>query len=124
VAEATRASLSLLRREGWRRQRLVELIGRFRLGAEALGLPLIPSFTPIQPIVAGSARRALAWSRFLEERGILVSAIRPPTVPEGSARLRITLSAAHGDSDLERLLTALAELSAAEGGEGQPGSGQ
>jgi 8-amino-7-oxononanoate synthase len=68
------------------------------------------SLTPIQPLLAGSAERALAWSRQLEERGVLVTPIRPPTVPEGSARLRITLSAAHGDDQLERLLAALAEL--------------
>lgn len=110
LAEATRMSLKLVRREGWRRQRLQTLIQRFRQGVESLGLPLLPSQTPIQPIVAGSAQRALAWSQALEARGIWVVPIRPPTVPEGSARLRITLSAAHEDEDLERLLNALAAL--------------
>jgi 8-amino-7-oxononanoate synthase len=110
VAAATRASLALVRREGWRRERLAALVGRFRRGAEALGLPLLASSTPIQPIVAGSAERALAWSRCLEAQGVLVSAIRPPTVPRGSARLRVTLSAAHSDRDLDDLLTALAVL--------------
>ncbi len=110
VAEATRASLRIARQESWRRERLRELIDRFREGAEALGLPLMDSPTPIQPILAGSAERALAWSRQLEERGILVSAIRPPTVPEGSARLRITFSAKHTDRHLQRLLSALATL--------------
>jgi 8-amino-7-oxononanoate synthase len=110
VAEASRASLSLVRRDDWRRVRLSELVGRFRSAAAELGLPLMDSFTPIQPVVAGSAERALAWSRTLEERGILVSAIRPPTVPEGSARLRVTFSAAHSDLDVERLLDALSEL--------------
>ena len=110
LAEATRMSLKLVRREGWRRQRLQTLIQRFRQGVESLGLPLLPSQTPIQPIVAGSAQRALAWSQALEARGIWVVPIRPPTVPEGSARLRITLSAAHEDADLERLLNALAAL--------------
>lgn len=110
VAEATRSSLRLVRKEGWRRERLGELIARFRERVAELGLPLMPSETPIQPILAGSSEQALAWSRILEERGLLVSAIRPPTVPEGGARLRITLSAAHSDRQLQRLLDALALL--------------
>ncbi len=110
LAAATRASLALARREEWRRERLRELIQTFRRGAEQLGLPLMPSATPIQPILAGTAERALAWSQALEARGILVTAIRPPTVPEGSARLRVTLCALHTDQDLEALLAALAEL--------------
>jgi 8-amino-7-oxononanoate synthase len=110
VAEATRASLTIARRESWRRERLADLVGRFRKGAEDLGLPLLDSPTPIQPILAGTAERAIAWGRHLEGKGILVSPIRPPTVPEGSARLRVTFSAAHTNADLDRLLTALADL--------------
>jgi 8-amino-7-oxononanoate synthase len=110
VAEATRASLALARRDDWRRERLFELVRHFRSAAGEIGLPLMDSVTPIQPVVAGSAERVLNWSRFLEKRGILVSAIRPPTVPEGSARLRVTLTAAHSDQDLNRLLDALSEL--------------
>ena len=112
VAEATRAALQLVQgQEGAaRRQRLRELIDSFRRGAEALALPLLPSRTPIQPLLAGSAERALAWSAALERQGFLVTAIRPPTVPEGSARLRITLSAAHTPAQVERLLEALAGL--------------
>lgn len=110
VAEATRESLRIARRESWRRERLQALIARFRAGAEQLGLPLMDSPTPIQPLVAGSAEQALRWSRGLEERGILVSAIRPPTVPEGSARLRVTFSAAHEEADVDRLLQALGNL--------------
>ncbi len=110
VAEATRASLRIARQEPMRRVRLQRLIARFRVEAEALGLPLMDSSTPIQPILAGSAERALAWSRQLEAQGILVSAIRPPTVPAGSARLRITFCAYHTDEHLERLLAALATL--------------
>jgi 8-amino-7-oxononanoate synthase len=110
VAVATRTSLRIARQESWRRERLRELIARFRTGAESIGLPLMDSPTPIQPILAGSAEQALAWSRQLEAEGILVSAIRPPTVPEGSARLRITFSANHTNRHLERLLKALAEL--------------
>jgi len=111
LAAATRASLRLAQQEGWRRQRLRELVQRFRTGAAQLGLPLLNSQTPIQPIVAGTAERAQAWSRQLEQEGILVTAIRPPTVPDGSARLRVTLSAAHTDAQLERLLDALSRLS-------------
>ena len=110
VAEATRASLRIARQESWRRERLLQLVSRFREGATALGLPLMDAETPIQPVLAGSARQALAWSGQLEEQGILVSAIRPPTVPEGSARLRITFSANHTERHLDRLLAALASL--------------
>ena len=110
LAEATRASLEILRAEEWRRERLARLVARFRRGAEERGFELPPSVTPIQPLIAGEARTALAWSRLLEEQGILVTAIRPPTVPEGSARLRVTLSAAHEDRDLDQLLVALESL--------------
>ena len=110
LAAATRVSLALARREDWRRERLATLIGRLRAGAAQLGLPLADSPTPIQPLLAGSTERALAWSRALACVGLLVTAIRPPTVPAGTARLRITLSAAHTDADLARLLDALAGL--------------
>lgn len=111
LAEATRASLRLVQAADDRRQWLRELIALFRAGAEALGLPLMPSETPIQPLLAGTSARALAWGAALEQQGILVSAIRPPTVPEGSARLRITLSAAHSRQQVERLLGAMEALS-------------
>ena len=110
LAEATLRSLEIVQTEGWRRARLRELVARFRREAEALVLPLIPSETPIQPLVAGSAERALRWSRHLEARGLLVTPIRPPTVPEGTARLRITFSALHEDRHLDRLLEALEAL--------------
>ena len=110
VAEATRASLRLVIDERWRRERLQQLIRRFRLAVGQLGLPLMDSRTPIQPLLAGTSEQALAWSGELEQQGILVSAIRPPTVPEGGARLRVTLSAAHSDAQLDRLLDALASL--------------
>ncbi len=115
VAEATRASLRIARDEQWRRDHLSHLIARFRKGAEQLGLPLMPSETPIQPIVAGESSRALAWSELLEQKGILVSAIRPPTVPDGSSRLRVTLSASHSEQDVDRLLDALDGLSREDG---------
>jgi 8-amino-7-oxononanoate synthase len=110
IAVATRESLRIARRESWRRERLQAHVARFRAGAAELGLPLMDSPTPIQPLVAGSAERALRWSRALEASGLLVSAIRPPTVPDGSARLRITFSAAHEEADVERLLAVLAGL--------------
>ncbi|MBL3528780.1 MAG: 8-amino-7-oxononanoate synthase [gamma proteobacterium endosymbiont of Lamellibrachia anaximandri] len=110
LAEATLVSLQIAQEESWRRERLQKLIARFREQVAGFGLSLMASETPIQPIVAGSAGRALAWSRHLEAQGVLVSAIRPPTVPEGSARLRITLSASHSYAQLERLLEVLAEL--------------
>jgi 8-amino-7-oxononanoate synthase len=110
LAEASRVSLRIARQESWRREHLQSLVQRFRVAAKQLGLPLLDSNTPIQPILAGSAQRALEWSRRLQEQGILASAIRPPTVPEGSARLRITLSARHTEQQFERLLEALSNL--------------
>ncbi|UHD16752.1 8-amino-7-oxononanoate synthase [Thiocapsa bogorovii] len=110
LAEATRTSLALARREDWRREHLQALITRFRAGANQLGLPLSESPTPIQPLIAGSSHQALAWAAQLESRGILVGAIRPPTVPEGSARLRVCLSAAHTETMVDRLLDALGAL--------------
>lgn len=109
VAAATRASLRLIREEEWRREKLRELIAKFREGAKALGLEPASSDTPIQPLLLGDNERALAWSRYLQEEGCLVGAIRPPTVPVGSARLRITFSAAHDVVDVEALLRALAQ---------------
>jgi 8-amino-7-oxononanoate synthase len=85
------------------------LIKRFRDGAQVIGLELMDSATPIQPIVIGDSGRAMQLSQMLRERGLLVTAIRPPTVPAGSARLRVTLSAAHSVEQVDRLLSALAE---------------
>lgn len=109
VACATLKSLELLRTESWRREHLNKLIARFREGAAAIGLTLMDSATPIQPILIGDSARALRLSALLRARGLLVTAIRPPTVPAGSARLRVTLSAAHSEAQLELLLHALAE---------------
>ncbi|MHC6223613.1 8-amino-7-oxononanoate synthase [Pseudomonas sp. X10] len=109
LACATLKSLELLRGEHWRRERLAALIQQFRRGAEQIGLQLMDSQTPIQPIVIGDSARALRLSQLLRERGLLVTAIRPPTVPAGSARLRVTLSAAHSEAQVQLLLNALAE---------------
>lgn len=109
LACATLKSLELLRSEHWRREHLAALIGRFREGAASIGLTLMASDTAIQPILIGDSGRAMALSQALRERGLLVSAIRPPTVPAGSARLRVTLSAAHEPAQVDRLLEALAQ---------------
>jgi len=112
LAEATRTSLRLLQNGDDRREQLATLIRRFRDGAAQLGLQLMASETPIQPIVMGEAARAIAISEALLQRGILVTAIRPPTVPAGSARLRVTLSAVHSEAQVDRLLDALGEVAA------------
>ena len=108
VAAAARAALRIARKESWRRFKLTALTARFRRGAQQLGLPLMDSNTPIQPLLIGANAAALAASRALEERGFLVAAIRPPTVPEGRARLRVTLCAEHSEAQVDALLEALA----------------
>ena len=110
IAVATRASLRLVREESWRRAHLAALIARFRAGAARLGLALASSSTPIQPLILGDTERAVAAAAHLRASGILVPAIRPPTVPRGAARLRITLSAAHEEAQVDRLLHALSSL--------------
>ncbi|MDI5934076.1 8-amino-7-oxononanoate synthase [Halomonas kalidii] len=112
VAAATLEALDILAVEPERRTRLASLIRRFRAEAARLGLPLADSDTPIQPLVLGDSERVMRWAGRLSERGLLVGAIREPTVPRGQARLRITLSAAHTDADLDALLEALAALQA------------
>ncbi len=110
IAEATRASLKLLQQEDWRREKLNHLITRFQSGCAQLGLPLMDSPTPIQPLMVGESDRAMAISAALEAKGIFIGAIRPPTVPQGEARLRVTLSATHTDEQLDRLLDALSDV--------------
>ena len=107
LAVATLASLAIARAEAWRRDRLEALIERFRQGAARLGFDLPDSTSPIQPLIVGDPQATLELSRGLEERGCLCTAIRPPSVPEGTSRLRITLTAAHTDADVNRLLDAL-----------------
>ena len=108
LAVAARTALAILREEPEHRQRLHTHIALFREGARAQGLPVLPSDTAIQPIILGSAEAALEASRQLAEQGWLVRAIRPPTVPQGTARLRITLSARHETAQIEQLIEALA----------------
>ena len=111
VAHATRTSLRLIREEDWRRTHLHQLITRLRHGLARFDLPLpAAAHTPIQPLMVGDPARALSISRALLQRGLLIPAIRPPTVPKGGARLRITLSAAHDAAHVDRLLEELGRL--------------
>ncbi|NOQ81164.1 MAG: 8-amino-7-oxononanoate synthase [Methylophaga sp.] len=107
IAAATLASLKLVEEENWRREKLQSLISQFRTGAKELGLNVMDSLTPIQPVLIGDDQKAIKIGKALEEKGILVGVIRPPTVPEGSARLRITFSANHSEQDVSQLLDAL-----------------
>jgi 8-amino-7-oxononanoate synthase len=110
IAEATRASLQLIIAENWRREKLTALVKQFRAGAAQLGLVLMDSDTPIQPLLIGESQEAMLLSQKLLELGCLVSAIRPPTVPQGKARLRVTFSANHQASDVDFLLSALEKV--------------
>lgn len=117
LAAAATAALGVARRENWRRFKLAALIARFRRGAQQIGLDLMESTTPIQPILMGTNTAALAASKQLEKAGFFVGAIRPPTVPEGRARLRITLNAMHNETDVDALLDALAGVARRLAGE-------
>ena len=108
LAVATCRAIDLIEAGDNRRRHLQQLIGNFRKEAQAMGYELMPSDTPIQPIMVGENQDALALSQALEQQGVLVTAIRPPTVPDGQARLRVTFSAAHSLEDLDCLLKALA----------------
>ncbi|MEO6187146.1 MAG: 8-amino-7-oxononanoate synthase [Steroidobacteraceae bacterium] len=109
VAAATRAALKIVAEESWRRERLATLIGMFCRGAEQRGLPLLPSSTAIQPLLVPGAARCVTASQALLARGYWVSAIRSPTVPAGTERLRVTLSAGHTEAQVQGLLDALQE---------------
>jgi len=115
VAAATRAALALIGRASGRRERLAALVTRFRAAAHAAGVPLGSSTTPIQPVLLGSPAAALAAQRHLAAAGYWVVAIRPPTVPVGCARLRITLSATHTEAQVDALAAELGALFAARG---------
>jgi 8-amino-7-oxononanoate synthase len=113
LAAAMQVAVGIARSADDRRDHLASLVRRFRDGAAGLGLATLPSATPIQPVLVGGAAAALQVAARLEADGILVVPIRPPTVPAGKARLRITLSAAHTAADVDRLLVALARALAA-----------
>jgi len=104
---AVEASLRLIQSEEWRRRHLRQLVGTLREGVIGSNAVLTPSESPIQPLILGKSAEALRISAHLREEGILVPAIRPPTVPEGTARLRISLSAAHSKRDVLQLAAAL-----------------
>lgn len=110
LSHALLRSLTLIEQEEWRRERLSQLIVQLRQGLQSLRWKLLPSATPIQPLIIGSNDAALQLSEALRECGILVPAIRPPTVPQSTARLRISLSASHSMADVELLVAALREL--------------
>lgn len=114
LAAAVLESLRLIGSENWRRTRLVELIGHLREGLADLPWKLLPSSTPIQPLVIGDNHEAVRLGEALLGQGIWVPAIRPPTVAPGSARLRISLSAAHSLKDVSRLAKALRALAVQE----------
>ncbi len=109
LAAALIKSLELMAEEPWRRERLVRLCGRLAATLQSRRWQLAPSITPIQPLIVGDNAQAVSLSDSLAAAGILVPAIRPPTVPEGTARLRISLSAAHTERDVESLVAALHE---------------
>lgn len=111
LAFATLKSLELIATEQWRRDHLAKLIGLLKHGLSTCNWRLLDSDTAIQPLVIGDNAAAVVVSERLAERGLLVPAIRPPTVPQGSARLRISLSAAHGEREVARLVEALNEIS-------------
>ena len=110
LAAASLESLRIIRTEPQRREHLQMLVQYFRESANAMGLQLLESPSPIQPVILGDEETALKWSQQLRDRGLLVKAIRPPTVPVGTARLRITFSAKHSLNDVKQLLGAIKEL--------------
>lgn len=110
VAAATRKSLEIVQRESWRRERVLALTARFRTAAREAQLPLLDSNTPIQPVVLGSSEAALQAQKELHQAGFRVVAIRAPTVPQGSERLRITLSAAHTEAQVDALIERLGHI--------------
>jgi len=112
LSHALLKSLELIEGESWRREQLTKLIARLKseLQSQPMRWKLLPSATPIQPLLIGGNEEVMGVSEALRERGILVPAIRPPTVPQGTARLRISLSAAHSEEEVVRLAAALREL--------------
>lgn len=119
VAAATRKALEIAQREPWRRERVLALTARFRKAARDADLPLLDSNTPIQPVMVGSSEGALQAQRELLAAGFRVVAIRAPTVPRGSERLRVTLSAAHTESQVDALVEQLGTLRACNRAEGE-----
>jgi len=113
LAAALMKSVELIRSEDWRRQRLTELSARMSRGLKLRRWRLLASQTAIQPLIVGDNSESVALSQLLATAAILVPAIRPPTVPKGSARLRISLSAAHAQADVDLLIESLQRAEAA-----------
>jgi 8-amino-7-oxononanoate synthase len=107
IAHALQTSLRLIAGDEWRRMRVAEHVARLKSRLQSCRWKLLPSDTAIQPLIVGTSTDALTLSHELEARGILVPAIRPPTVPQGTARLRISLSADHTPEDVDQLVNAL-----------------
>ncbi|MGH8208388.1 MAG: aminotransferase class I/II-fold pyridoxal phosphate-dependent enzyme, partial [Steroidobacteraceae bacterium] len=122
VAAATRKALEVAQREPWRRERVLALTARFRKAARAANMPLLDSNTPIQPVILGSSAAALKVQQELLEAGFRVVAIRAPTVPRGSERLRVTLSAAHTEEQVDALVEKLSQLRERHWAAGEAGS--
>ena len=110
IAAATIASLQIVREESWRRDKLGQLVARFRRGAVQIGLQLAESNTPIQPVLINNDEKVMQVGQQLRASGFLVGAIRPPTVPVGTGRLRITFSANHSEEQVDQLVAALDSL--------------
>jgi 8-amino-7-oxononanoate synthase len=115
VAAASYAAFELMSSEAWRRNKLAGLVDHFKAQCSLKGIPLMESSTPIQPVVIGDNDKALAIADRLKQQGLLVFAIRSPTVAKGSERLRITLSAAHDEADIDVFTDVLAEALADSG---------
>ncbi len=112
LAHTLLKSLERIENDDWRRGKLHRLIALLKTKLQPLKWRLMPSDTPIQPLLIGETRAALHVSSELKEKGILVPAIRQPTVPKGTARLRISLSAAHEEADILRLTDVLHHIAA------------
>ena len=104
MTEAMLLSLDLIRNDGWRREKLQELIQHFRKKAKEFELPLLESCSPIQPILIGDSEKAQRVGDELFKRGFWVGVIRPPTVPKETARLRISLNVEHTIEQIDNLL--------------------
>ena len=110
VAAASREAVRIIRTEPQRRERVLHHAGMLREELTAVGFDTLNSTTPIIPVMVGDGNRAVQFSRLLLEEGIFISAIRPPAVPEGASRLRITVSAAHTDDDVARCVVAFKKV--------------
>lgn len=114
IASATLQSLEIIKSEEWRRETLSERIHQLQSGLRQIGIQHANNLSPIQPIITGSSKSASELSKKLRQRGVLISAIRPPTVPKNTSRLRITLSAEHTEQQVDKLLSVLDDLKVAE----------